>query len=349
MGYRTVQRVPRDVFTFAHAKEIHDNSKPIRGHAQERRPLGARRDYSTYSVRMNKVGDADVVEFMLYETPLITYYPDDTIGLRNGGMNSVSVNQMLWQVLRLSSNNSRGRTIVRINDTQHVLGQLGYQGETMRLKATTPNNPTSAKNLTFVSHRDSYGYVINKQRMREVRAKHSEFLEYLKGFVKIRSEPIAKNYGRHTVEYNRIAWTAAELAEHFPTQRREHFVYIDMGYWDCIRTLPGEMRYHYKPREESALMYEMHTPKFIALTLNGQAEDVAHKNFHKAAMILMTYGHNAIPADEHSLTNVLDSSVELVDTFDKVMKRWYRSTILERVVLKNGQAPNTMYEQWMQD
>ena len=50
MGYATVVNVPR-VYTYATAKSVLENTKPIRG--TDTVPLGARRDHHTYSIRRN--------------------------------------------------------------------------------------------------------------------------------------------------------------------------------------------------------------------------------------------------------------------------------------------------------
>ena len=45
-------RVPR-VDNYEFAKRIYNNTKPLRGRAEEIRPLGNRRDADTYHIRMN--------------------------------------------------------------------------------------------------------------------------------------------------------------------------------------------------------------------------------------------------------------------------------------------------------
>ena len=65
---------------YNHYKSLYENIKPIRGRAVDVRPIGKRsRDWET--IRM----DGDVVECVLYRTPVVRYYPDGRIGLQSDG------------------------------------------------------------------------------------------------------------------------------------------------------------------------------------------------------------------------------------------------------------------------
>lgn len=58
-------------------KNLYDNTKPIRGRAEDVRPIGQRRrDWERIEM------DGDVVACRLYNTQVVRYYPDGRIGLR---------------------------------------------------------------------------------------------------------------------------------------------------------------------------------------------------------------------------------------------------------------------------
>jgi hypothetical protein len=107
MGYATVQRVPR-VHSYAEALRIHSNTKPLRGRAEEIRPLGNRRDADTYWIR--KHGDA--IELVLYKTPVITFEPDGDVVLFVDSYNSVSTHQ--FGMFLIPRNNGRGDSTAKL-------------------------------------------------------------------------------------------------------------------------------------------------------------------------------------------------------------------------------------------
>ena len=65
---------------YEHYKQMYDNTKPIRGRAEDIRPIGQRRrDWELIEM------DGDVVACKLYRTQVVRYYPDGRIGLRCEG------------------------------------------------------------------------------------------------------------------------------------------------------------------------------------------------------------------------------------------------------------------------
>ena len=107
MGYQTVCNVSR-VSTYAQAKKMHDDTKPIRGRAVEKRPLGQRRDADNYWVRM----DGENVEFMVYGTACITWRPDGTVLLYVGSWSSQTTHQFFEQVLGVTARGFDGRSLI---------------------------------------------------------------------------------------------------------------------------------------------------------------------------------------------------------------------------------------------
>jgi hypothetical protein len=76
---------------YNHYKSLYESVKPIRGRAVNVRPIGKRRrDWET--VRM----DGDVVECVLYQTPVVRYYPDGKIGVDTGGWVTPSTAEFMY-------------------------------------------------------------------------------------------------------------------------------------------------------------------------------------------------------------------------------------------------------------
>lgn len=174
MGHATVQNV-KQCFTYADAKRIHDDTKPIRGRSPEIRPLGARRDVGTYSVRMN----GEDVEFVLYKTPVITYRPNGDVVVKTDGWCSVSTHQFISQVLNVNCYGSRSNTVLHLRGQgRHVIPKD---------KSITMNYAMSGNWHITQSHA-IFEHRINRKAANAVRKKYADFLNYAKGMVKLRSE-----------------------------------------------------------------------------------------------------------------------------------------------------------------
>ena len=80
MMFDTLNKVQKH-YSFATWKKRHDDIKPIRGRSPEIRPLGERRDADKLSIRMTS---PDCVELVLYQTPVIKWYSDDSVAVNCG-------------------------------------------------------------------------------------------------------------------------------------------------------------------------------------------------------------------------------------------------------------------------
>ena len=116
MGYATIRRVPQ-VRSYEQALSIFSNSRPVRGRAEEVRPLGDRRDADTYRVRKN----GEAIELVLYKTPVITFTPDGEVSLFVDGYNTVATHQFIGWVLGISVHGARRTTVLTINAEKFTL------------------------------------------------------------------------------------------------------------------------------------------------------------------------------------------------------------------------------------
>jgi hypothetical protein len=88
--------------SFTQAKQRFEMTKPIRGHKEQRRPLGSRRHHHMASIEMP---DADTVVLKYCGEPFVTWKSDDSFTVSNGVYNSAYTAQhlsfflpMRWEV-----------------------------------------------------------------------------------------------------------------------------------------------------------------------------------------------------------------------------------------------------------
>jgi hypothetical protein len=252
MGYATVQNVPR-VTDYEVAKYTHDTSKPIRG--RDVRPLGARRDHELYSVQM----DGDNVQFICYRTPVVTYHPDNTITLNTDGWASVSTHQFIQKVLGIQANGHRGSTALTIDGKRYLVDRTTH---TFRLKPEGGNWHILSEVEGFTTYR------INRKAANNVRAKFKPFIQYLKGFSKVRAETITPKYGQ---PHQAIRFSYDELKAAFGLND----TYEGHANWQGTNTL----------FQKQVLNHASACEEMLALVTS---ED--HEKWHKAA--LWMFGHN---------------------------------------------------------
>lgn len=188
MGYATVRNIKR-FWSYKEAKEWHDMTKPIRGRKPEIRPLGERRDVDTYSIRMN----GDDVECVLYQTPVITFKPDDTVVVWMDKWNSVSTRQFIFQMLNIQANGSGNSTVLTLrNGEKHVLSA----SEKMTFHKDAQNRwvPTETRVL--------HGYKMDREKANIVKAAYKPFYTYVNSMIKLRMQ---------SKEHTTINMTGAEM------------------------------------------------------------------------------------------------------------------------------------------
>lgn len=345
--------LPRNVLTFAQAKEIYENSKPIQNRPYTIRPLGRRRDVDTYWVRMGDQarvnqymrtaeGVAGCVEFMLYKTPVIRYYPSQPnepqrIEIKSEGWSTPTTHQTIAHVLghnRIGLSNNRGTTIVEVGGEKAVLRREGSLMLDWR-----------DGELTFVGAEAMMGYRVNRKKMNEVRSRYTEFDKFFRGFVKLRTEQEKGPTG----EYNIIKHTVAETAEVLGTAgigTDETRSFINIEPYRNMMTLPGEKGGATRENEQT---YCRSAEKFFALVKNGQGAE-KHKNFYKAAMGLFMVGRPYVRVDEDNMERVLRiQDTEALMNWDLVVKKWHRKDYLELIELPKGAVPIGMYDVWMKE
>ena len=204
MGYSTVKKVKR-CFTYADAKYVHDKTKPIRGRSPEVRPLGARQDVDTYSVRMS----GENVEFVLYKTPVITYLPNGDVVVKTNGWSSISTHQFIQQVLDISCYGARRNSIMEARSAEGDVHKYIIPKD----KGITMIH--AGGNWRITQFNTIYEYRLNRKAANEVRKKYADFLNYIKGMVNLRSEMVEPSrWARRQKPYAAVVIGESELPQY---------------------------------------------------------------------------------------------------------------------------------------
>lgn len=321
MGYQTIKHVP-SCRSYARARRIHDGITPIRGNPNNVRPLGQRRDWETYSVRMN----GDVVEFVLYKTPVVSFLPSGKIELKTGGWDSVSTRAFIGHVLRVPCFGQRNKSLVGIDGVPYVLGADGLT--------------VVEKDGTLVLAQEApvmYGYKLNRKAANNVRARYKEFADYLKAFVNLRATTVKGYWGE---EREVVSCTVQEVVDVVGAMR-------SMG----ENALAGSHAYRYmdvRPTEMIASARTEHAKNYDSMCRDffGMVSSGDHALYYKAALILMTFDSTLWVNDKNMQHIHTKPAANILDDFNEIMMRWHAEEVLVREALPPGKLPNPKYENW---
>ena len=337
MGYQTVKQVPtfRD---YQHAHQWWGMTKPIRGRSVDLRPLAERRHADTYSIRKNPSNDA--IECVLYNTPVVMFMPDGEVHICNSGWATASTHMFIEEVLGtgVSARARRGRSILKFDNTVLTFGG----NEVLRLR----KNGSKYEAINAQTH---YAYKLNRKATNIVRGRYKDFYAYFKGFLKLRAhETQGKFYGpmQMTVECS-----FTELADALGTKDYYDSSYftIDTDAWVALTKKPGTYT-GYRGRA-IGVNYEETMQKFLELIKSDQPEETKHLNFHKAALVLLTYNRSNIVDKKlnSDARTVLLASKTAKGTLDTTLFKWFANEVLERYEVPKGKVPSENYVGWIEE
>lgn len=336
MGYQTVKKVPTFIDYF-NAHRWWENTKPIRGRNVDLRPLAERRYADCYSIR--KDSQTDAIECVLYRTPVVTFMPDGEIHVRNGGYATASTHMFIQEVLGsgVRVNGQRGKTIVCLSG--HALALCS--NEMLRLRKDENGR---LQPLTTQTH---HAYRINRKGANIVRARYKEFYDYFKGFIKLRAEETQGTY--YGPMRSMIHCTFTELADSLGSKEHynKDYLTVNVDDWEALTMKPGTYSGWRKVSEEK---YKHTTQKFLDLIKSDQPEEIRHTNFHKAALVVLSYKHTNITekrGDVGTRSTWLDVTPAKA-TLDTVLFKWFAPEVLERYEVPRGKLPETKYNSWME-
>lgn len=159
---------------YTHYKNLHDTIKPIRGRAEDVRPIGRRhRDWETIEM------DGDVVACRLFNTHVVRYYPNGSIGVRCDSWATNLTAEFVhthspWQCYK---RNNKLWVIVGDADGGYKHYPVPDRGELVFERGDKSWQPVGD---VVIEKR-----VINRSRAKEARAPYQPFLEWAKTFLKM--------------------------------------------------------------------------------------------------------------------------------------------------------------------
>ena len=342
----SIYKVPRNVRNYHSAKHIHDTSAPVRGRHPEIRPLGARRNVDTYSVRMN----GDNVEFVLYKTPVVTYRPDGTIAVRTGGYNTTSTRMFISWVLEVGVTSKRHYVVMAYSGAECILpgqGELVFKVEDGRL--TLAGEPPKY-----------YGYKMKRKVANSVRARFKPFYDYMRGFVSLRAADVVTQTAWYRSVDRCVTIGAAEALEmlgllSLPKSRvfydAPQVYAIDTYSWEWLMPVNAVVG---SRLASMGVTRENTRERFIDLISAKDDDPDQAGKFHKALIGALLRNHALETNEQGELlnnplrtkgVNLIADAIEAV--LDEIILRAHAGEVLERVELKQGATPNPKYVDWV--
>lgn len=160
---------------YNHYKNLFESIEPIRGRVISVRPIGKRRrDWET--IRMA----GDVVECVLYETPVVRYYPDGGIGVQANDWVTPSTAEFMYTHSPFAASKKNGILWVCPNRDKKQIYPLPVRGETRFV--LTDDNPTLWKPEVAIMHSKK---VIDRAKAKEAREPYMPFLRFVETFLKM--------------------------------------------------------------------------------------------------------------------------------------------------------------------
>lgn len=336
MGYATVMNVPR-IANYKEAYSWWNNVKPVRGRTENdpntpSRPLGERRDVDTYSIRKNVWTEA--VECVLYQTPVVTFTPDDEVKIKLGRWSSASTCQFISRVLgSISASRVRGDV---------VLGFVGGGKAMVRDHEELVLVKNSHGHWQPKQKQTLYDYRVSRKEANNVRKSVSQFHDYMAGVIKLKSTEYVIGAGTAYEERRQVVVaTYGEMIGVLGKETTHDGRFRPaVGYWVGLDTKPK----HYRPEAHKEVWANYHerTEKFFDLVRNDQDDNCRHQNYWIAFNILFSQGQQLWWRD--SMDMQVSLGVEFFDKLlDKVLFTMFADKVFKKAALAEGKVPTGKY------
>ena len=342
---RSLDYVPC-LYNYADALRHYNQTKPIRGQG-ERRPLGRRRDHNAFWMRKDEPTGS--FECMYYRTPVVTFHPDNTVTIRNGGYASSTTHGFITEILGrvgVQANTWMGKTRLMVNGQIHIMEK--DKPVKLVMGADGRLHLTDVKELN--------GYAMNRKAANNVRRKYKEFADYFVGMVKLRTQvmipELYRNFPNPSHYEKRIVRaTAQEFIDAVGTTIDKDYgrpgVYTLATKFDYLNVAYGRQKWYdakavkYRPGQEAA---------FLSFINPSQPEETKMANYYKAALLLLLgdRGMNFTPDKLVNNETIVDmNSDEAVAFYDRSLLMAHAKEVLTLTKLAPGKMPNTKYIGWI--
>jgi hypothetical protein len=310
--------------------------KPIKGRDDDKRPLGARRDVDTYSIRKNVWTEA--IECVLYQTPVVTFTTEDEVKVKFGRWSSAStcqfIDRLLWNV---RANRVRGDVVLHFNNgtkamvrdhEELVLVQAGNGAWTPKEKQTL------------------YDYRVNRKEANNVRKQVSQFRDYLAGVIKLKGETTTYNEGTYYEQTTtRVKTNYTELIEVFGKEEQHDQVRPAVDAWAHLDAKP-----RYWGDEARKVLawqeYRDNTNKFFDLVRNDQDDNCRHQNYWIAFNVLLIQKQRLWWRNDVN-SNVFAEAEHFDKFLDKILFTMFSDKVFKRVALPDGKVPTGKYDDYV--
>lgn len=329
MGYATVMNVPR-IHTYADALRKFNNTKPIKGRADDPRPLGERRYVDTYSIRKNVWTEA--VECVLYKTPVVKFTTDGEIIINIDNWPSASTCQFIDRVIpSVRANRVRGEVVLHFADNSKAM--LPAQGELALVRDSNGRWFPKIKQVL-------YDYRVSRKEANAVRKQVSQFKDYLSGVIKLKAEEVEGVWGREG--FSVVRATYAELIEVFGRDGVDTQMRPNVQGWDKLIDKPK----YWKDKAEAWQDYRDTTEKFFDLVKNDQDDGARHQNYWIAFNVLMVQGQSLHWRDNMDFPVTLNTG-SFEKFLDKILLTMFADKVFTKVELPEGKVPTGRYDEYV--
>jgi hypothetical protein len=209
--------------TYAEALAWYQSRQPYkRGRSKDLRPLGQNRRYDRSLIALGDLSVGSVI-LLFHQTPVITFYPDNSIVLNNGGWETVGTMDFINAVLRNRFAENRGKWsgVTRRRGKMYFADGIDKDHRFERvLKLDADNEVTGGS--TEVE------WVLDKERMAKVRKHYAEFAEYLTYYTQMVGTRLASEIVQQkklSVSKNELRWQTAPHVK----DREEFFYTLDLA------------------------------------------------------------------------------------------------------------------------
>ena len=150
----------------------YQSTTDIRGRVKEpKRPLGQRKSVDMYSIRLKDDGSMGV-ECVLYQTPVVTFYPTGLVELRSDGWASASTASFINEVTNYSARIFNGSLCVSVAGIESRIDEGVLKIEGNRI-------------LNLVADKT---HSVIRSEANKVRKQYAEFLKYACALVRLKAE-----------------------------------------------------------------------------------------------------------------------------------------------------------------
>ena len=331
-SFQTVGRIER-LRSYAAAQARYETTKPIRG-SDNLRPLGDRRDAARYYIRQEGAGEYCAY---LYNTPVVTFYPNDEIVIATDGHDTALSIDFIGQVLGIPASRTRGQCVFTVDGTKYVTsgrnGKLVLQSNQGRFTVTERQ-----------AHKQ---YVVSRSEANNVRRKYSEFRAYLKGFLSLRTQ----SYTFHAA-YRGMGDEVRELVEISREELVDNLGVIEQNEnWSGSTAVNSYVRLknvqHLSYKRDD--LYVSNNELFDLLIQNGQADEHKTANFYKACVMLVA-AVSAISSPSIPLSReyIRAEPKAIAAMLDEIQFKWFSKDVFVLADVPAGKVPTHKYNSWVE-